>query len=140
MLEAGRTKEDKSLWQGLDHEFINRGHRVRTMRRASGLVLFLTAVSVILTIRNGSGLSAVVDVVLTLIIGIALAIFIWRIAFKSARELAWLLERDIRKKQMNEEFNLGDIHHPWVIFAPWIPSSRRSLKHILWPFIGRRKK
>ena len=140
MLEAGKTKGDDRAWEGLHHDFISRGHRVRLMRRATGLVVVMTAVSSVLTANTTSGFSGFLDTMMTFIIGMGLALFIWRLTLSSARQLALLLDHELRSQLPDEEVDIGDIRHPSVIFAPWIPNSRRRLKDVLVPFALRRKR
>lgn len=140
MLEAGKANQGDKAWQALHPEFVARGHRVRLMRRAAGLVVIMTAVSTVITANTTSGLSGLLDTLLTIIMGTGLALFIWRLTLSSARELARLIDFEVRREFPDDEDGIGDPNHPSVIFAPWIPNSRRRLKDVLLPFALRRKR
>lgn len=140
MLDAGRTKRNDKEWEGLHPDFIRRGHRVRLMRRAAGLAVVMTAVSAVLTANDTHGLEGFLKTAATVVMGIGLSIFIWRQTLSSARELAYLLHRELSESFPDEDIDIGDIDHPSVIFAPWIPDKRRKLRDVLMPFALRRKR
>ena len=140
MLDAGKTKRDNREWEALHPDFMRRGHRVRLMRRAAGMAVVMTAVSAVLTANETYGLEGFLKTMATIAMGFALSFFIWRQTLSSARDLASMLQRDLTKAFPDENIDIGDINHPSVIFAPWIPEKRRKLKDVLMPFALRRKR
>lgn len=140
MLEAGKRREGDDLWKTLDPEFIRRGHRVRSMRRAAGLVMILTVISTVTTANTTHGLSGLAETLSTLVVGTGLALLLWRHALTTARRLALMVQTELDEAYPDDANDIGDIRHPSVMFAPWIPNSRRRIRDVLMPFAKRRKR